>query len=221
MKGFWNFLNSQFFLVILGFALTYGIGTSLSNRFQEKSWEKQFELEKERQNAEWKRDKKFELLRRKLNEGQQVLEEISNLIHTRFFKLQRVYNNIAVGDLKNAEKNWKDYYESVEEWNIKLGITQNKIRRLVDEEAADRFNNYETDHPHLQSPESIHGMFFLAHKRVFNLLRCLRNADCELNNSKKQLAAEILNSLDVIGDAFVDDISDLFIQKTLELEEFE
>jgi len=217
----WSFVNSGLFILIAGFILTGIFGTILSERIQENSWRKRFELEKTRQEFEWKREKKFEIIKRKLDEGQQSLEEISDLISLRFFRLQNTYIFIAQGDLDNATKTWNKYIETVEEWNVKLIINQNKIRRLVSDTAALEFNNYETDNSTIEYPNSIHGKFYVAHKEILNLLNCLKNPGCTLTNEKKQNINRMLRNLDYETDNFIDNISNLFLQRTLEFESLE
>ena len=221
MNRLWKFLNSGFGLLILGFALTTVIGTSLTEWYNSKAWERQINFEVQRQNFEWERSLKFELLRRKLDEGQKSIEEISDLINQRFFRLQRVFENVTVKQREIAEENWKSYMTSVEEWNRKLIINQNKLKRLVSEEIAQEFNNYETDNPKLQNPSSIHGKFFIAHNRVRELLRCLGRDDCVVTNEMIDDANKILRDLDRHTDDFVDRVSGLFIKRGLELERFE
>ncbi|MCV9387381.1 hypothetical protein [Reichenbachiella ulvae] len=220
MKKIWTFLNSNFFLLILGFGLTTIAGTYISDRVQQKSWLKQAEFEKERQLAEWKREKRFEILRRKLDNGQAALEELSDLINLRFYRLQNVYINIVQKDLNTANKNWGKYFETVEDWNVKLTINQNKIRRLVNDEESYYFNNYETDNPDLEQPESIHGKFYVAHQKVLNLLRCLRNSNCTITKQQKKEVNELLRELDYQTDNFVDRISDIYLRQTTDLENF-
>lgn len=123
------------------------------------SWERETAFEATRQNFEWERNKRFEILRRKLDDGQETLEEISDLINLRFFRLQSVFDMILADDLERAESNWSTYMETVELWNTKLIISQNKLERLVSKETSLEFNNYETDEPDLTDPTSIHGQF--------------------------------------------------------------
>jgi len=216
----WAFLNSNIFLLIFGFVLTTILGTFLSDRLQTKAWERQSSMEKERQDYEWKREKKFELLRRKLDEGQSTLEEISDLINIRFYRLQNTYINIAQGNISAANASWKAYFKTVEEWNVKLIIYQNKIRRLVSEDEANLFNNYETDNASLESAESLHGQFYIVHQSVLDLLRCLRRSNCQITQSEKDKVHQLLRALDYESDAFIDRISDEFLRRTLELESF-
>lgn len=218
---FWGFLNSNFFLLILGFVLSTILGTFLSDRLQTRAWERQKKVEKERQDYEWKREKKFEILKRKLDDGQSTLEEISDLINVRFYRLQNTYINIAQGSVNAANASWKDYFETVEEWNVKLIINQNKIRRLVNEEESILFNNYETDSPDLKVAYSLHGKFYLVHQEILDLLRCLQRANCDINQSEKDKVRQLLRDLDYQSDAFIDRISDIFLTRTLDLESFE
>ncbi len=217
----WEFLNSKFFLLILGFALSTILGTFLSDRLQMRSWERQTKLEKERQDFEWKREKKFEILRRKLDDGQRTLEEISDLTNLRFYRLQNTFINISQGKLNAANASWREYFKTVEEWNVKLIINQNKIRRLVNDEESLLFNNYETDNAELTTASSLHGKFYLVHQEVLDLLRCLRVESCEISRSKKDEVHQMLRDLDYESDAFIDRISDLFLQRTFDLESLE
>jgi hypothetical protein len=212
-----KFLNSQIGLLVLGFLFTSVIGTILSEQIQRQSYERQIKLEDDRQNTTWRRDKKFEILKRQLDEGQSSLEEISDVINTRFYRLQLVSNNIVAGDLANAEKNWKEYFETVDTWNIKLTIYQNKITRLVSEEEGKKFNNYETDKGVLENPESIHGMFFVCHKKVFEALKILRSGQ-RLPPDKEQLMLDNLSRLDIESDYFVDRISSSFLKKAAQID---
>lgn len=207
-----KFLNSQIGLLVLGFLFTSVIGTILSENIQQASYERQVKLEDDRQNAAWKKDKKFEILKRQLDEGQASLEEISDAINTRFYKLQKVNNNLQTGDLANAERNWKEYYETVEKWNIKLTIYQNKLARLINEKESKKFNNYETDKSVLDNPESIHGMFYVCHQHVFAGLKQLRSGRIDPEQQEKITSS--LNKLDIEADFFVDRISSTFLEKT-------
>lgn len=206
-----RFLNSQMGLLIVGFVFTSIVGSYLSEKIQEQNFEKQSQLENERQISAWKRDKKFEILKRQLDEGQSSLEEISDLINLRFYRLQKVCNNISTNDLANAEKNWKEYYETVETWNVKQSIYQNKITRLVSPEEGEKFNNYETDNINLENPKSIHGLFYVCHNQVFGLLKQLRQGN--VSQEDKASADNYMDRLDIESDAFVDRISSLFLKQ--------
>jgi hypothetical protein len=220
LKGIWSFLNSKVGLLLLAFSLTTVIGTLLTDWVQRRSWQYQTRLEQQRQDFEWKRSTKFEILRRKLDEGQKSLEEISDLINLRFFRLQKVYEATVSGDIPAAESLWKEYMKAVERWNVKLIINQNKLERLVNKKVARQFNNYETDNSELTDPESLHGHFYLAHKQVREILECARKASCEVTGEMKKEVTQRLRSLDYFSDAFVDGVSTLFLEQTFALEEF-
>lgn len=219
-EGLWDFLNSKVGLLFLGFLLTTIVGTIFVNWIDQKTWERQIAIEQQRQDFEWERSRKFELLRLKLDEGQKSLEEISDLINLRFFRLHKVFENILSGNLELAEGNWRDYMETVERWNVKLIINQNKLKRLVSAEVSAQFNNYETDNPALKKPSSIHGHFFVTHRKIRNLVRCEKSKDCAITKEMKADVNTHMRSLDLISDEFVDRVSALFLERTFELEEF-
>jgi hypothetical protein len=219
LKAIWTLSNSKLGLLIIGFALTTVIGAIFTDWIQRRSWQYQTELEDMRQDFEWKRSRKFELLERKL-EGQKSLEQISDLINLRFFRLQEVYESILATNLAEARRAWVEYMEAVESWNVKLIIYQNKLARLVDVNAARQFNNYETDNSELSNPSSLHGHFFLAHKSVREIFECALSNSCQVTAEMKKATDERLRSLDYFSDAFVDNVSSLFLERTFALEEF-
>ena len=120
LKAFWKFLNTQFGLVFVSFILITLAGGIITELFNRKAWEREIAFEVKHQNFEWERNKKFEILRLKLDEGHRSLEEISDLINLRFFRLHRVFENTLAKDLTSAERNWKEYMKAVEQWNVKL-----------------------------------------------------------------------------------------------------
>ena len=221
LNKIWKFLNSSVGLLLLGFCFTSLLGAIFSDLIQRRAWQHKSQLEQQRQDFEWKRSRKFELLRRKLNEGQKTIEDISDLINLRFFRLQKVYETVLSGKYEDMEKRWKEHMDAVEKWNVKLIINGNKLRRLVNSEISKKFNNYETDDPNLQNPITLHGKFFLAHGEIKKLFLCSKSPSCVVTKSMKSRANERLRSLDYASDLFVDEVSNLFLERTLALEEFQ
>src|SRR5689334_22336529 len=109
MNKFWTFLNSQVGLLILGFLLTSILGTIITERIQKNNKENDLLLEKERQIASWERDKKYELFRRKLDDGERLIDELSSLMNTRFVKMQNTFVSISQNSITEAK--WNDYYK--------------------------------------------------------------------------------------------------------------
>lgn len=164
---------------------------------------------------------KFELLRAKLKEGQESIEEISDLINLRFFRIKRVFDTLVSGDITASEKEWAEYAPTVEKWNTKLIICQNKIERRVSSNIASQLNNYETDNPELKEPVSLHGHFYVTHKKVHAVLECMKHSgDCKVTTKMKEEAAKSIRELDFVSDAFVDQVSQVFLKKTFRLEQF-
>jgi len=209
MSKFWTFLNSQVGVLILGFLLTSLLGTFIAERIQKNNKEKDLLIERERQAASWERDKKYEVFRRKLDDGEKLIDELSNLMNSRFFKTQNVYTNISSGSITEAK--WNDYYKSVEEWNIKMPVIRNKIKRLLSDSLSMVLNNYETDDPYLTAPSSIHGMFYIIHKELLNYYYS------KSANNKKTIN-DMLRSLDIQTDNYIDVISDTYLNATLNFE---
>lgn len=219
MTKLWKILNSPFTVVILGFLLSTWLGGYLTTKFQEESWSRQKYFEMARQDFEWEREKKFEILRRKLDEGQRSLEEISDLINKRYMRIHGVFEAILKKDAKLADTRWKQYMETVEEWNVKLIINQNKLKRLVSSNVSSEFQNYETDNIDIK-PTSIHGKFFHTHLNVSKLMKCIKNSNCSVNKTQIKKTNEMLRDLDFHTDAFVDKVSDTFLERATDLENF-
>ena len=215
----WEFLNSKVGLLVLGFTLSTIIGGVFVNWIGQKTWEQQIAVEQKRQDFEWERSRKFEMLKFKLDEGQKSLEEISDLINLRFFRLHKVFENVLSGNLKAAEENWRNYKKTVEIWNVKLIINQNKLKRLVSVEVANQFNNYETDDPNLKSPSSMHGHFFISHEKMRSLLQCAKIESCVVTKEMRRNVNKHMRALDTFSDTFVDNVSTLFLERAFELEE--
>ena len=219
MNKFWVILNSPFTLVIVGFLLTTWLGGYLTTKLQEESWSRQKHFEMAQQDFEWEREKKFEILRRKLDEGQRSLEAISDLINKRYMRLHGTFEAIIKREAKLVDSRWKKYMETVEEWNVKLIINQNKLKRLVSSNVSIEFQNYETDNIETK-PTSIHGKFFHAHLNVAKLIKCLNNEKCTLNKTQIDETNKIFRDLDFHTDAFVDKASDTFLERATDLENF-
>lgn len=219
MDKFWKFLNAPITIVVLGFLLSTLLGAYLTTEFQEESWERQKHFEQARQDFEWEREKKFEILRRKLDEGQRSLEDISDLINKRFTRMHKVFEAVIKEDTQLATSRWDKYMETVEEWNVKLIINQNKLKRLVSSEMSVEFQNYETDNINIK-PVSIHGKFFHTHRSLSKLLQCLSKANC--SNTKDQILEtnQMFRDLDFHTDSFVDRVSDTFLERATDLENF-
>ena len=150
----WTFVNSDLGRLLLGFALTAVVGGFLTQCFQDRSWRKQREFEVTRETAQWERDKRFEMLRRKLDDGQQSLEEISDMMSTRLLRMRRIFAALRQNRVREADAEWPAYRDITDKWNVKLGIYQNKLRRLVSDSVARRFNNYETDNTAIRDPKA-------------------------------------------------------------------
>lgn len=163
--------------------------------------------------------KKFEILRRKLDEGQRSLEEISDLINKRYMRLHSVFEAIIKKDLKLIDARWEKYMNTVEEWNVKLIINQNKLKRLVSSDISLEFQNYETDNIDIK-PVSIHGKFFHAHINVSKLKKCVKDPKCSVKKIQIDKTNRMLRDLDFHTDAFVDKVSDTFLERATDLENF-
>jgi hypothetical protein len=146
----WEFLNSKFGLLVVGFILTTLLGGVLS------SW---------LQNASWKRQMRVDLFRKRYEEGTQLLDDLSDNVGRRFFAMQRFLWSLADPTSDKCQNIEAEYFKIVGEWNASLRTYRNKIRLLISEEHADRFLDYRDDlRP--EDPSSLHYIFVRAHNAV-------------------------------------------------------
>jgi len=196
-------INSDLAKLLLGFGVTAFVGQCVAYRYQDRSWAKQQE---------------FDIRRRKLNDGQKSLEEISDLMSTRLFRMRRLLALLRGNDLGQVDAEWPSYVEITERRNAKLGIYQNKVRRLVTDSMGTLLNNHETDNTAIQDPKSIHGMIFVAGNELERLRACEERPNCKPRAEDIKELAGRLNQLDMATDSFVDGALSLFLNRATELE---
>jgi hypothetical protein len=213
VKRFWTFINGDLGRLLVGFVLTTVVGGALINWYQHSTKQSEQSLEAERRKFEWERDKRFEMLKRRLDNGERAIEQIADAMDSRMYRLREAFD--AIRDGMSADDRWRQYAESVEAWNRSLGSNRSRVRRLIGEEAAQEFQNFETDDVTLSAPRSIHGRFFLAHRMLLEYRRCRREGACV---EKAAQLAPVLNQLDIATDAFVERTTSMFLERAAELE---
>jgi DNA primase catalytic subunit len=219
MRRLWEFLKTDLGRLLLTFVLTTVVGGALISEYQQRSWEKQKELEDQRERLQWERDRRFEMLRRRLDNGERVLEQIADAMDTRMFRLRDVFTALGNADSESTSVKWRVYMESVQRWNETLASNRSRLARVVSEEAADEFNNFETDDVELKSPRSVHGKFFVAHRALAKLERCVRTNGCEVPVEERQGLARAINQLDIDTDEFVEQMTVEFLDRASTLEQ--
>ena len=126
----WNLLNSKVGLLVLGFYFyncLWGLFTQIGSNVDLGNTKSC--LNKNDKILNGNAVGKFELLRRKLDEGQKSLEEISDLINLRFYRLQKVYEAIVFRNLNSIESQWNEYVQVVEKWNCKTDYLSKQIEK--------------------------------------------------------------------------------------------
>src|ERR1700754_1017164 len=145
-----DLLETKWFLLLEGFALTTVAGSILSYYIQKRNWARQTKLD---------------LYKRKYDEGIKFLDELSELIGNRLFFLQKLLWVLSDNDAERVAAIEKVYFPIVETWNSRYYKNRNKIRLLVNEESADSFLSYADDNKG-DAPDSLHYKFVIAHRKV-------------------------------------------------------
>jgi hypothetical protein len=215
----WNFIQTELGRMLFGFLLTSVVGGSLVAYYQQSNWERQKELEYalqqrqwmrdkqfevERQRLQWEKDRRFEMLRRRLDKAETALDEITELMRTRTYAMRGVFDSIIANDSAAVSARWRPYMDTVQQWNTKLSGNRSKLCRFVSMQAANELQNYETSTPdRLITPKSIHGRFFMAHRRLDAMSRCLQTGG-PVTAEERRAFAKTLDELDDTIDSFVD-----------------
>lgn len=210
--------------MLLGFLLTTVVGGALLARYQQQNWREQKELEYslqqrqwvrdkqfevERQRMQWEKDRRFEMLKRRLDRAEPTVDEVADLMKARILGLRSVFDAVIKQDGPGAAARWQTYMEAVSQWNGKLSSNRSRLARLVSVQAAQELHNNETDEPaKVIDPKSIHGCFFLVHRRLEPMVRCVQTPGCQVSVTNRREYARLLDSLDVKADAFVNHLTD-------------
>lgn len=189
----WEFLNSKFGLLIVGFILTTILGAFLSALVQHSSWRRQTRLE---------------LFRRRYDEGTAFLNELAKLIGKRFFLLQDYLWAISKTNADKIVNSEQPYFESVREWNTSLRLYRAKLRLLVGEEMALEFLDYGDDR-RLEHPRSLHYLFIRAHQAVIDAKRVKHGVD---------RAQRMVDELNWGYTRFIDRLTNEFLRRADSLE---
>jgi hypothetical protein len=79
----------------------------------------------------WRRQSKVDLFRKRYDEGTKLLEDLSLLIGTRFYLMQRFFWAIRDSESNKIAQREDDYFKAVADWNARFWLNRNKIRLLV------------------------------------------------------------------------------------------
>ena len=185
--NFNKILNSKFGLLVTGFVLTGLIGSFLSYQFQ---------------NISWKRQARFEIAKRQLEQAKSSIDETLLQAGKRFYAMQKVFWTLENSKSDIADQRWNEYYKIKDEWNIMVGGYRSKIKIFVDPmlayELLDRDNarNY-------PKKESLHAIFIVAHYKLKQLFEYAgKNSE-----ERFKIEKETLNALSELGEN-LNDFSD-------------
>jgi hypothetical protein len=163
-----RFFSGKVGILLLGFILTTGCGAVI-NWLHTRST--------------WNREKRFELLTRKLVKHEELLTSLSTVVGARVFRLQRVLWALeapspsppgAVWQVDDAAKKrindcWNDYYLTVIDWNLNYRNYATRIRFLAGPEVADNFFVGDASGARRAKTGTVAGSFEQAHEKVKEL----------------------------------------------------
>lgn len=123
------------------------------------------------------RARKTELLSRRLDRQQELIEELAQVMGERVFRLERLFWTLEdirstsdLGDerLQRITKSSDEYYDAVFRWNLNLRRYRVRISHLTTEEIADAFCRDEAE-SRSDGSTTLYGRFVRAHYAVKDL----------------------------------------------------
>jgi len=178
-KKLGNFFTSRIGLLVLGFVLTTVCGAIINGMYT---------------SSTWKRDKQFELLKSELAKHDELLSDLTKILGTRVYRLQRVVwatdpdtppgpETWPLTEEAKTKLNtlWNEYYQAVIEWNVTYRTYTIKLRALVGDEVADKFFIGDTSGARKAKSGTLCRYFEHSHESVAALKKAALTAQVDRN----------------------------------------
>jgi hypothetical protein len=117
----------QIGLTVLGFFLTYVVGSWLTSAWQIRNWRYQ---------------KESDIIKERISLQIELVEELGNLIGKRLSRMQRLLSAIRGGDSESIENSWNANDKVVLDWNDNISGTSTKLRQHFSFEDQIYFESY-------------------------------------------------------------------------------
>lgn len=194
-----NFFTSGIGLLVLGFVLTTVCGAIINGMYT---------------SSTWKRDKQFELLKSELAKHDELLSDLTKMLGTRVYRLQRVVwgtdpdtppgpETWPLTEEAKTKLNtlWNEYYQTVVEWNVSYRTYTIKLRALTGDEIADKFFVGDTSGARRAKPGTLCRYFEHSHEAVATLKKAALTS--QVDRSKHDEAQREVDDLYNRVDDFV------------------
>ena len=182
--------------MVTGFLLTGLVGQYLASVYQENAWY---------------RESQHELFRQEIGEATKVLEEVTGDISKRAYAMQKLHWALESTDKQRIKQASKEYLAIKDNWNIKVIIYRNKLKRLVDSDLA--YILLDSDNgKNVPKDASVQAAFINAHSKLVSWKNCAENRSCEDIEAKAK-AKQSLTELYEFADVFIDDAYRIFLSK--------
>jgi len=194
-----NFFTSSIGLLVLGFVLTTVCGAIINGMYT---------------SSTWKRDKQFELLKSELAKHDELLSDLTKMLGTRVYRLQRVVwgtdpdtppgpETWPLTEEAKTKLNtlWNEYHQTVVEWNVSYRTYTIKLRALTGDEIADKFFVGDTSGARRAKPGTLCRYFEHSHEAVATLKKAALTS--QVDRSKHDEAQREVDDLYNRVDDFV------------------
>ncbi len=161
------------------------------------------------QTTAWVRERQFEIFKQNFEGGLALVDDLAEHMGTRFIGLNRVIWAVkeqAPRGPQNLDEAWDEYYDSVVAWNAKLLRYKGQLSRFIGTGVAETFCSREDYRLSYSKgdPQSIHGMFLVAHQHVRALMECAQmNCASEARQSALREANQSVNLLGIMVEDFI------------------
>jgi hypothetical protein len=156
------------------------------------------------QHRSWDRKRRLTMFEKRFEEGISFLNELSDLIGKRYFRLHRYLWSIENPKAYDSAKVAEEYFESVRGWNEKLRTMRNRARLLLGEAKALELLDYSDDN-RPQKPQSLHYMFAKAHRAV---------QDAKVDPNEVPAAFKELDALNIDSSNLLERYGDEFMRRS-------
>ena len=195
-KLFSKIVNSQLFLLIIGFICTGIVGQYISNNYQQISS---------------KRDKQHEVFIHETSEAKKAIETITLHITSRAYALQKVHWQLESRKYNSADIEYKKYLILKDNWNVHISIYRHKLKSLVDEEISYKLLD-PSNGKNTENSINIHSEFIKTHALTRKWKKCVQNK-CNNFDEYQKDAHMALKSLHETIDSFLNELYGTFLNK--------
>ena len=204
---------------VLNFVVVAVAGSLLSASFEHRLAEQRADHAKAERDAELRGERRYQVMRSQVDKVEEALDRLADDMGNRIHAIRGLYTAMVKGDPRLEATRWDEYQAAVARWDQAIGGHRCRLWRTLGRDVANDVNNYETDDPSLLAPQSIHGRFFVIHRRLLDIHERLHAHRCAFEPGVQKALADKINGLDLLTDGFTEQMNRLLDQQRIRLQD--